>query len=222
VRSSNADLGEILVPSRTALVLQELQAGVVGEHSPFPELAAAAAEVGVISNAIDLTRAARKVRVPVIHATAENLPGDFGANRNARLFYGARKAGALNAPGTASVQPAAGLDAAGDLTLPRYHGLSPLSGGPLSALLRNSGIDTIVLAGVSLNIAIPNVVYDAVNQAFRVVLVTDAVAGTPVEYGAQVLEHSLRHLATLATTSEVVAAWSRSGGTDALDAGTSH
>ena len=46
-------------------------------------------------------------------------------------------------------------DAAGDVVLPRYHGLSPLTGGPLDSLLRNDGVGTIVVAGVSLNLAIP-------------------------------------------------------------------
>jgi biuret amidohydrolase len=43
-----------------------------------------------------------------------------------------------------------------------------------------------------------------------VVVVTDAVAGIPLEYGASVLEHSLALLATLATTDDVVAAWQAS------------
>jgi nicotinamidase-related amidase len=74
--------------------------------------------------------------------------------------------------------------------------------------LRNAGIGTLVVAGVSLNIAIPNLVFDAVNAGFQVVVVRDAVAATPVEYGAAVLEHSLSLVATLAETDDVVSAWS--------------
>ena len=55
--------------------------------------------------------------------------------------------------------------------------------------------------------AIPNVVFDAVNRSYQVVVVGDAVAGTPAEYGTQVLDHSLSLVATLATTDELVAAW---------------
>ena len=59
-----------------------------GDESALPALAEAAREVGVIANALRLAPAARAAGVPVIHATAENLPGGFGVNRNARLFAG--------------------------------------------------------------------------------------------------------------------------------------
>jgi len=101
------------------------------------------------------------------------------------------------------------VDQDGDLVLPRYHGLSPMTGGPLDSLLRNAGVSTIVVAGVSLNIAIQNLVFDAVNRSYQVVVVTDAVAGIPLEYGADVLQHTLALVATLATTDDIVAAWRR-------------
>jgi nicotinamidase-related amidase len=200
-------LEELVHPGQTALLFQELQRGVVGDESALPALAEAAREVGVIPNASRLAAAARTANVPVIHATAENLPGGFGVNRNARLFAGTRRAGGENAPGSSSVEPMPGLYEEGDHLLPRYHGLSPMTGGPLDSLLRNSGITTIVLAGVSLNVAIPNVVFDAVNRSYQVILVIDAVAGTPREYGDQVIENCLRLLATVATTEEVMKAW---------------
>jgi biuret amidohydrolase len=59
-----------------------------------------------------------------------------------------------------------------------------------------------------LNVAIPNVVFDAVNRSYQVIVVADAVAGTPSEYGDQVIENCLRLLATIATTEDVTKAWS--------------
>jgi nicotinamidase-related amidase len=200
-------LAELLPVDRTALVLQELQNGVVGPRSPFPELAATASEIGVLDNAARLATAARKSGIAVIHAIAANLPRGFGMNRNARLFAAARKAGAENAAGSASVQPVEWLYRAGDLVLPRYHGLSPMADGQLDALLRNSGITALVIVGVSLNIAIPNLVFDAVNRAYRVVIPVDAVAGIPVEYGRQVLDNCLALIAKLTTSAEVISAW---------------
>jgi len=40
-----------------------------------------------------------------------------------------------------------------------------------------------------------------------VVLPIDAVAGTPCEYVEQVFEHTLRNVATLVTTAELIQAW---------------
>lgn len=200
-------LAELVEPSGTAVLVQELQNGVVGPDGLFTGLVEACEEVGVVENTAALARAARAVEVPVVHATAENLPGDFGVNHNARLFGAARAAGGHNRPGTDSVQPVAEVHEAGDVVMPRYHGLSPLTGAQLDSLLRNEGITTLVVAGVSLNVAIPNVVFDAVNRSYQVVVVTDAVAGTPVAYGEAVVANTLAVVATLATTADVVAAW---------------
>lgn len=206
------DLADIVRLGRTALILQEVQNGVLGEDSTHPDLAAAAAAVGVVPNAIRLADAARRAGIPVIHTTAENLPGGFGTNHNARVFAKARKAGAENKPGSRSVQPVEGVCGPDDVILPRYHGLSPMTGGPLDSLLRNAGITTIVLAGVSLNVALPNLTFDAVNRSYRVVIVKDAVAGVPAEYGEQVLRNTLRQIATVCTTGEVTRAWDEGPG----------
>jgi len=200
-------LRELTRPGVTALVIQEVQNGVIGPEAALRELADAAASVGVIPNTARLAAASRDAGITVIHATAESLPGGFGANRNARLFAAARKMGAAIAPGTSSVRPVDEVHAAGDLVLPRYHGLSPMAGTQLDALLRNAGVSTVVVAGVSLNVAIPNLVFDAVNHSYQVVIASDAVAGTPVEYGQQVIDNCLRLLATVVTTDDLVEAW---------------
>jgi nicotinamidase-related amidase len=200
--------GDLVAPGRVALVLQEVQEGVVGRSSVMPALAESGERVGMIGHIAELAGAARARGVPVVHCTAENLPGGFGTNHNARLFAGARKAGAENLPGTASVQPVAGVGPeAGDVVLPRYHGLSPLTGAQLDSLLRNEGVSTLIVVGVSLNVAIPNLVFDAVNRSYQVVVPTDCVAGVPPEYGDQVLQHTLHLVATLTTTADILDAW---------------
>jgi hypothetical protein len=42
-----------------------------------------------------------------------------------------------------------------------------------------------------------------------VVIPRDAVAGTPAEYGEQVLDHTLSAIATLTTTPAIESAWKR-------------
>ncbi|MFN2538432.1 MAG: isochorismatase family protein [Mycobacteriales bacterium] len=147
-------LPDLLRPATTALVVVEGQCGVVGDLSVFAELAAAYRETGALAATARLVAAARTVAVPVIHAVAEDLPARYGHSRCGRLFAGARKAGADHAPGSASSRPLPELFVAGDLVLPRHAGLSSLTGSSLDAVLRNEGVRTVVLAGVSLNIAI--------------------------------------------------------------------
>ena len=200
------DLAQLVAPGHTALILQEVQQGVVGESAGLRELAAATARTGAIPNIARLAAAARVASVPVIHCTAEFLADGFGVNRNARLFAGARRAGAATTPGSASPVPEVGPEP-GDLIIPRWHGLSPMTGTQLDSLLRNEGVTTVVVVGVSLNVAIPNLVFDAVNRSYQVVVVRDAVAGVPESYGEQVLEHTLALLSTLVTTDQLVAVW---------------
>jgi biuret amidohydrolase len=191
------------------VLLQELQEGVLGSSSRLPELARAAKEFSLIPNAQRVVKAARQVKVPVVHCTAESLPNAFGSNTNARLFAAVRKSGMENLSSSDSAEPIAALGPVdSDIVLPRLHGLSPLTGSSLDSLLRNRGVRTLVIMGVSLNIAIPNLVFDAVNRALQVVVVSDAVAGAPLGYGQQVIEHSLSLVSTLATSHEIQNVWS--------------
>jgi nicotinamidase-related amidase len=204
------DLAELVDPSHTALVLQEVQNGVVGEQSALPELAAAAAEVGLVPSCAALAARAREVGVPVFHCTAATRDDGKGANRNARLFAGVRKSGVKLSPGTSLVEPPAeiGVDAR-DVVLARYHGLGPMTGTQLDPMLRNLGVRTIVGVGVSVNIGMTNLAFDAVNRGYQMVIPTDAVAGVPPDYARAVLENTLSLVATLTTTDAVLTAWAR-------------
>ena len=51
-------------------------------------------------------------------------------------------------------------------------------------------------------------VVEAVNLGYRVVVATDAVAGVPASYAQDVLDNSIRMLATLRTVDQIAAAWS--------------
>ncbi len=57
-----------------------------------------------------------------------------------------------------------------DLVLTRTHGLDPMAGTDLDPVLRNLGVRTIVVTGVSVNVAVTNLVMDAVNRGYDVVL----------------------------------------------------
>jgi nicotinamidase-related amidase len=203
------DLRDIVDPAQTVLILQECQKGVIGELSALPEMAAAA-RVEMIPNLARLAESARQAGVRVIHATAAHPEDMWGANTNARVFLGVRKSPVKLIHGTAAVEP---IDEVGvgehDIVMARQHGLSPFEGTELDSLLRNERIRTIVLVGVSVNVAILNVTFDAVNRAYEVVIPRDAVTGTPIEYADQVFANTLGYVATLTTTDDVVAAWSK-------------
>jgi biuret amidohydrolase len=84
-----------------------------------------------------------------------------------------------------------------------------MGGTDLDPVLRNLGVSTIVAVGVSLNVAIPNLVMDAVNAAYQVVLPRDAVAGFPTAYGNAMIDYTLSLLATVTTTDDLLRAWTQ-------------
>jgi nicotinamidase-related amidase len=94
-----------------------------------------------------------------------------------------------------------------DLVLGRLHGLSPMAGTDLDPILRNLGVRTLIVTGVSVNVAITNLVMDAVNHGYQVVLPRDAVCGLPADYADAVIDHTLSLLATVTTVDDLVAAW---------------
>lgn len=202
------DLETLVAPDRTALVLQEMQNGVVGEPSALPALAAAAAEVGLIPNAARLAAAARALGIPVVHCTYEAREDLRGTNTNARLFAGVRKSPVRLIPGSeaAAVPEEIGMPAT-DIHLPRVHGVGPVTGTQLDPVLRNLGVRTVVGVGVSVNIGMTDLAFTAVNLGYQVVFPRDAIAGVPVEYAAAVVENSLSLVVTLTTTDAVLAAW---------------
>ena len=69
----------------------------------------------------------------------------------------------------------------------------------------------MVVVGVSLNVAIPNAVFDLVNDGFQVVLPTDGSVATVPGYGEQVLEHTLAYVTTLTDVSTLIEAWLDAG-----------
>jgi nicotinamidase-related amidase len=112
------------------------------------------------------------------------------------------------APGTAAVRvpDVIGVDD-GDIVLARHHGLGPMTGTQLDSMLRNLGATTIVGVGVSVNIGMMNLAFDAVNRGYQMVLVRDAIAGVPPEFAQAVIDNTLSLVATLTTTREILTAW---------------
>lgn len=194
--------------SAAALVTSECQNGVIGPESVLPELAAAA-RATVIANGARLCATARSGGIPVLHCVAGRRPDDRGSNRNARLFGAMLKSPVRLDLGSPAADVVAEFDVqTSDFVLSRMHGLNPMAGTDLDPILRNLGVTTIVVIGVSVNIAVTNLVMDAVNHGYQVVLPRDAVAGVPADYADAVIDNTLSLLAEVTTTDLVIAALS--------------
>lgn len=208
-----ARLAELLTSGDVAVLTMELQQGVVGEGALMKALVDEVERVGVRDTAGRLCAAARAARIPVVHCTAENRPDGIGATDNCKVF-------AMNARlrrETGSTPIDQGTDGArlvpelgpetSDVVVSRIHGMTPFTSTSLDQILRNMGIRTLVVTGVSVNLGILGTVISAIDLGYRVVLVRDAVCGVPTEYADAVIDNTLSLLATVAHADDVLAVW---------------
>jgi nicotinamidase-related amidase len=194
-------------PATTAILLCECQEGIIGESSVLPELAAATAPLR--AGIGEFTAAARRAGAQVVHATVASLPGGRGFKPTSVLMGSLRPKLANWVSGHPCTMPIpeVGLDPS-DWIMPRHHGLAPTQHTELMRCLANAGITTVVVAGVSTNVAIPTVTNDLANNGFAVVIPADLVAGTDSAYTQQMFQHTLRMLATISSGTDLMAHWS--------------
>jgi nicotinamidase-related amidase len=206
---------------RAALVVNEMQNAIANPAYIGTPLAGQVAERGVVARINTLTAAFRAVGAPVIFTTIAARRADFeGFRVNCALAANIRRKGHLVA-GTANaaihddlvVEPS-------DIVCQRSHGMAPFTGTDLDATLRGYGIDTVVLTGVSTNIALPGAATEAVGLGYSVVLAEDCTAGaTPETHHMQITQHLLL-LATVTDAASVIASLPVSSPNSAQPAGT--
>jgi nicotinamidase-related amidase len=187
------DVTPHLDPARCAVVNMECQEGLLGPKSVLPGLAAAAAQVGLVDNLARLYDAARGAGVRIYYCTDERRPDGFGLATNTlvhlRMPEG-HSGGGGHGPVVAELTPQPA-----DVVFRREQGLTGFYATGLDPYLRNTGVRTVVLTGVSLNIAVLGTAIEAMNAGYTVVVPSDGVASDPPEYAEQVLRYTMRNIA---------------------------
>jgi nicotinamidase-related amidase len=202
------DLATLVAPAHTAVLTMEMQRGIIGDLARLTQLRDETEAAGTVINAARLLDAGRAAGATIVHCTAAFRPDRRGSNSNAPMFQFAAREPDHLVIGTpaAEVMPALGPED-GDLVIDRVHGMTPFTGTSLDFEMRNLGITTVVVTGVSVNIGVIGLVLEAVNLGYQVVVATDAVAGVPAEYAQAVLDNSIRMLATLRSVDQIINAW---------------
>jgi nicotinamidase-related amidase len=192
---------------RAALVVNECQNGMIDPAGAGNEgLAAQADARGIVGRIARLAAAFRAARAPVVYTTIVLRPDGVGTQANCLLLGVLTKKGAVvEGRKEAEIHPDLTPEPS-DVVLQRVHGLSPFHGSELEPLLRERGVDTVVLAGVSTNIGIPGAALEAVNRGFAVVVAEDCTAGAWPEAHEFQVTHTLPLLATVAASDDIAAA----------------
>lgn len=189
-------------PESVAVLCIECQNGVLGADSVLPALAGDCG--GLVTGIRRLLDGARAAGAHVVHATYEGTIGTHPVG-TAKLWRALTPATADWHPGSPATQVIPELLAPTDFVLPRRHGLFPTVDTELIPMLRSLAVQTVVLAGVSLNLALPHTAGHLTQAGFHVVVPRDAVGGTPASYAEQVLDHTMSVLGKVTTVEDLVA-----------------
>jgi nicotinamidase-related amidase len=200
------DLGRHLEPSRTAVLVFECQEGVIGEGSLLTGLAAAVEQGHTVESIAALLDAARAAGARIFYCNSAKRADGIGNPFNTPLEVRLREKGG-GAPMDAGEVIAPLAPRPGDVVIGREHGMTGFYESGLDAYLRNTGVQTVVITGVSVNVGVLGTTIEAVNRGYTVVVPTDCVAGDPPEYAEQALRYSVRSLALLSTREEIESAW---------------
>jgi nicotinamidase-related amidase len=189
-----------LDPQKTALVLIDLQQGIVGmPRAPHAadEVVRRAAELGRAFAAAGATIVRVRVAFAADFADQLKLPVDAPMQR---------LPGGLPADWSDFVPEIAALPKAIEITKRQW---SAFHGTELDLQLRRRGITTIVLAGIATNFGVESTARDAWQHNYAVVVAEDATTSVDAELHRLAIEKILPRIARVRSTAEVLKAFGR-------------
>jgi gluconolactonase len=193
-----------LDPSRTALIIQDMQNDVIIEGGAFADSGAPehAKQQNAVENVRRLAEACREAGVPVIHVWYIVEPGATGLKQNAPLFEGVKEANAL-VRGSWGAAPADGLEPAeGDHVVEKMR-MNGFFQTRLDILLRGLGADTIVITGAWTNMSIEHTARHGADAGYRVWVASDGTSTTGDEWQHAALNYAMTNVASVATCEEL-------------------
>jgi len=185
----------MLDPKYTALVLIDLQQGIVGRPTE-PHASAA-----VVANAARLANAFRKHGSPVVLVRVAF--SQDGADR-LKQPVDQPMAGGTPPPDWATLVSEVGPEQ-GDIVITK-HQWGAFYGTELDLQLRRRGISTIVLGGISTNIGVESTARDAFERGYALVFAEDAMASQSAEGHKNSVETIFPRIGLVRSTEEVLQA----------------
>ena len=190
---------------RPALLISECQRGILDpELTMLGGLAEQVSIRGVLPRIAELATVFRNVGAPVFHIHIGHRPDFAGAAITSPLMSKSRREGKMTI-GSADVEAMPEVEPVeGDFVCSRKSGLAMWHGTELDLLLRNLGVQTVVLVGVSTNLALFGGSLGAVDRGYQSVIPEDATAGGTADTHEWMVKNSLPLLSSMTTTAEVI------------------
>ena len=196
-----------LDPSRTAMLIQDLQNDVIIDGGAFAESGSPqhAKDQNVVANVADLAAACRAKGIPVIHVWYIVEDGAPGLKLNAPLFNGVKDTGAL-VRGSWGAAPADGLEAqAGDYVVEKMR-MSAWQGTRLENLLAGLGRDTIIVTGAWTNMSIEHTSRTGADKGFNMIVPEDGCSTMNADWHKASINYALQNVAQVTSCAAVKAA----------------
>jgi nicotinamidase-related amidase len=199
------DPSPYVTPATTAVIALEVQENILlPDRAMIPGVAAHATSIGLIATLSGLFHSARRVGAQVAYVTDERRADGLGGAGNLMVTRSMTSApGELgHGPIIAELTPEPQ-----DIWIKREHGMTGFFTTPLDTYLRNLGITTVIVTGVSANIAVNGTAIEAMNRGYRVIVPNDGIAGDPPEYVEMLLRYTLRNVALVAPVRSITGFW---------------
>jgi nicotinamidase-related amidase len=190
----------LLDPRQTAVVVIDLQKGILGFSAVYSEAQT------VLANSVQLVKAARK-------AGAQPILVHVGGSADGRDWLRTivdqpmRMAGNLPADWT---ELAPELDRQpGDVVIFKRQ-WGAFYGTDLDLQLRRRGLTTLVLCGIATETGVESTARDAYERGYQLVFASDAMAGRSVESHTNSLERIFPRMGLVRTAQQIIAAFEAS------------
>lgn len=193
---------------RPALVISECQRGLIDPTvaTLMAPLAEQAEQRSIAPRINELAAAFRAIGAPVAHCTIVPAADYEGYAVSSPLAGATKKIGEMREGELAvEIHPAI-VPEHGDIMVPRRTAMTSFHGTSLEDELRARDVTTVVVVGISTNIAVPGTTLEAVNRGFNAVVVEDCIAGTSEEIHRFVVANLIPPLAAVTSSSDVIAA----------------
>lgn len=196
-----------MIVGKAVLIINEGQRGVIDPSiSYLPAIAQQVTDRGMIERIATLAEAFRRNGMPVVHTPVVHRRDFRDVKANSLLAANSIKQRSLT-EGEAESDYVEGLRPQdGDFEIIRTSGFIAMCATQLDAMLRRMDISTVVLTGVSTNVAIPGNAIVAGELGYHVVVPEDCIAASSPEAHQSIIEHQLRVIARMVSSADLIAA----------------
>jgi nicotinamidase-related amidase len=200
---------DTLDPAKAALVVVHMVKGVAGEvDTPFERIFRPRAEkTGIIGVQARLLDSFRTRKAKVVYTAVTYQPGYPGVTRNSRLFRTLLDSGGgLLLEGTPAVEVIDDLAPRPSEPIVRGQGANGFDRTILDTILRQAGLETLVLVGIATDVAVGSTARAACDLGYRTIVVSDACTADSDEAHARALDVHRAWFGETATADEVLSA----------------